>query len=119
MDLLAAKAIHIPPRATDVVSTGLSVAVPEGYELQVRSRGGLASRGIFVTNGPGTVDSDYRGEIMVILTNDTDDFFFVNYGDRIAQAVIAPVTLGEWVEVDELSSTERGEGRFSSTGISM
>lgn len=117
MDLLAAQDQSIGETATAVVRTGLAVALPEGYELQVRSRGGLASNGIFVTNGPGTVDSDYRGEIMVLLTNMSGRMFVIRRGDRIAQAVIAPVTLGEWVEVKELPPSTRGEGRFTSTGV--
>lgn len=116
MDLHAAKAMLILPDSTRAVETGLAMAIPDGYELQIRSRSGLASRGIFVTNGPGTVDSDYRGEIKVLITNTSGGDFHINRGDRIAQAALAPVTLAEMKEVEELSATERGEGGFGSTG---
>lgn len=116
MDLLAVGNQAIGPEATAVVKTGIKMVVPEGYEIQIRSRGGLASKGIFVTNGPGTVDSDYRGEIMVLLTNSSPHVFNIKRGDRIAQAVFAAVTRGLLVNVTELDQTERGEGRFSSTG---
>lgn len=116
MDLVAVSDQAIGEGATAVVRTGLAVAVPEGYELQIRSRGGLASKGIFVTNGPGTVDSDYRGEVMVLLTNLSGRIFNIKRGDRVAQAVLAEVPLIEWNEVAALPSTARGEGRFSSTG---
>lgn len=119
MDLVAVQDQAIGEGATSVVPTGLVVALQEGYELQVRSRGGLASKGIFVTNGPGTVDSDYRGEIMVLLTNMSGRIFNIKRGDRIAQAVLAPVIQAKWLEVvdGELSTTDRGDGRFSSTGL--
>jgi dUTP pyrophosphatase len=118
MDLRSAQDKVIGPQATAVVRTGLKMVVPEGYEIQIRSRGGMASKGIFVTNGPGTVDSDYRGEIMVVLTNSHyDQAFHIKRGDRIAQAVFAPVLRGELVEVQDVDETERGEGRFSSTGV--
>jgi dUTP pyrophosphatase len=99
------------------VATGFSVAIPPGYEIQVRPRSGLALKyGITVPNTPGTIDSDYRGEVKVILINHSDDNFPIQRGDRIAQLVLAPVTLARWDEVDELDATMRGEGGFGSTG---
>lgn len=119
MDLVAAHDEVIGQGRTAVIKTGIQVAVPIGYEMQVRSRGGLASKGIFVTNGPGTVDSDYRGEVMVLLTNLSGEDYSVKRGDRIAQAVFAPYVTAElemvWDEED-LGSTARGHGRFASTG---
>jgi dUTP pyrophosphatase len=101
------------------VPTGLAIAVPEGYEAQVRPRSGLALRhGIVLPNAPGTIDSDYRGEIQVIVLNTGDRSFTVRRGDRIAQLVIAPVAAAEWVEVDGLDETERGDGGFGHTGTS-
>jgi dUTP pyrophosphatase len=99
-----------------VVSTGLAVAIPEGFELQCRPRSGLATRGIGIVNAPGTIDSDYRGEIKVILINHSSRTAEFVAGDRIAQLVLAPVTRAEVVEVDELDDTERGAGGFGSTG---
>jgi dUTP pyrophosphatase len=97
--------------------TGFAVEVPQGYELQVRSRSGLAKQGLFVTNSPGTIDSDYRGEICVLLSNlDPNRSYTVNRGDRIAQLVLCEVPRLSIQEVEELSSTERGEGGFGSTG---
>jgi dUTP pyrophosphatase len=99
------------------VATGLSVAIPPGYEIQVRPRSGLALKhGISVPNTPGTIDSDYRGELKVILINHGPEPFPIHRGDRIAQLVVAPVTLAEWDEVAELDETERGAGGFGSTG---
>jgi dUTP pyrophosphatase len=119
MDLSSAEDVMVARGATKVVATGIRMVVPEGYEIQIRSRGGLASKGIFVTNGPGTVDSDYRGEIMVLLTNLGLEDFYIKRGDRVAQAVTAPVLRAEIDEVDfiDTEETERGEGRFSSTGV--
>lgn len=116
LDVCAAEDIRLWGSDTKPVKTGFAVEVPEGHELQVRSRGGLATKGIFVTNGPGTIDEDYRGEIMVILTNVGHAVKEIKRGDRIAQLVLAPVTKAHPVEVTELSDTERGEGRFGSTG---
>lgn len=99
-----------------VVSTGLFLEVPEGYECQVRPRSGLATKGVSVLNSPGTLDSDYRGELKVILYNVMDQPFKINAGERIAQLVFAPVTRVEFEVVEELSKTERGEGGFGSTG---
>jgi len=101
----------------DVVKTGLAVALPKGYELQVRPRSGLALKnGITVLNTPGTVDSDYRGELMVILLNTSKEDFVIKKGDRIAQAVIKEILRADFAVVDELDSTERGSGGFGSTG---
>lgn len=101
----------------DVVKTGLAVALPKGYELQVRPRSGLALKnGITVLNTPGTVDSDYRGELMVILLNTSKDDFVIKKGERIAQAVIKEILQADFAVVDELDSTERGMGGFGSTG---
>lgn len=100
------------------VRTGLFVEVPKGYELQVRPRSGLAKNGVTVVNTPGTVDSDYRGEIIVLLTSVVGSCQnMLTAGDRIAQAVICPVPEVEWVEVDELSESERGEKGYGSTGL--
>ncbi len=101
----------------DVVKTGLAVALPKGYELQVRPRSGLALKnGITVLNTPGTVDSDYRGELMVILLNTSKEDFVIKKGERIAQAVIKEILQADFAVVDELDSTERGTGGFGSTG---
>jgi dUTP pyrophosphatase len=101
-----------------MIPTGLSFAIPEGYEIQVRPRSGLAAKnGVTVLNTPGTIDSDYRGEVKVILINHGKDAFTVNNGDRIAQLIVAPVTQGIFEKTDELDSTERGEGGFGSTGV--
>lgn len=111
------EAIAVHPNTTERIGTGLRVAVPEGYEIQVRSRSGLAFRGITVANSPGTIDSDYRGEIGVMLHNSTDEIFYVNPGDRVAQLVLAPVVQAWWNCVSVLDETDRGEGALGSTGI--
>jgi len=117
MDVLSAEEVTLAPGARHAVATGLSVAIPPGYEIQVRPRSGLALKhGIGVPNTPGTIDSDYRGELKVILINHGAEAFPVHRGDRIAQLVLAPVTLAEWDEVAELDDTERGAGGFGSTG---
>lgn len=117
MDVLSAETVSISPGARHAVATGLSVAIPEGYEIQVRPRSGLALKhGITVPNTPGTIDSDYRGELKVILINHGDDSFAIARGDRIAQLVLAPVVQASWSEVEELDETVRGEGGFGSTG---
>lgn len=101
-----------------MIPTGLSFSIPVGYEIQVRPRSGLAAKnGVTVLNTPGTVDSDYRGEVKVILFNSGSEDFIVHNGDRIAQIVVAPVTIGNFVEVDSLDETERGSGGFGSTGV--
>ena len=100
-----------------MIPTGLSVAIPQGYEIQVRPRSGLAAKhGLTCLNTPGTIDSDYRGEIKVILVNLGQDAFTIQRGERIAQLVLAPVTRLAWQAVDSLDETERGAGGFGSTG---
>ena len=119
MDLLAAveAPVTLAPGARMVVPTGLKIAVPEGYEAQVRARSGLALKsGIIVPNGPGTIDSDYRGEVGVIVANISDAPFTVERGMRIAQLVVVPVSRAEWREVAALPDTARGAGGFGSTG---
>jgi dUTP pyrophosphatase len=99
------------------VPTGLAIAVPEGYEAQVRPRSGLALRsGVTQANAPGTIDSDYRGEVQVILINHGDEKVTIRRGDRIAQLILAPVARARWVEVESLGDTGRGDGGFGSTG---
>jgi dUTP pyrophosphatase len=101
-----------------IVKTGLFIELPIGYEAQVRPRSGLAAKkGITVLNSPGTVDADYRGEIGVILVNLSNEDFVIENGERIAQLIIAKHERAEWLEVNELSETSRGEGGFGSTGI--
>ena len=103
-----------------LVKTGLFISLPKGYEAQVRPRSGLAFKnGITVLNTPGTIDADYRGEIGVILVNLSADDFTINDGDRIAQLVIAKYETAIWKEVENLDETERGEGGFGSSGVSM
>jgi dUTP pyrophosphatase len=117
MDLLAARDVTLPPGGRALVPTGLAVAIPEGFEMQVRPRSGLALKhGVTVLNAPGTVDSDYRGEVGVVLLNTGDAPFAVARGERIAQAVFAPVTRAAWEEVVVLPETRRGTGGFGSTG---
>ncbi|MBS7790067.1 dUTP diphosphatase [Roseococcus sp. SDR] len=117
MDLLAAREMVIPPGGRALVPTGLAVAIPDGFEMQVRPRSGLALKhGVTVLNAPGTVDSDYRGEVGVILLNTGAEPFSIARGDRIAQAVFAPVTRATWEEVVVLPETQRGTGGFGSTG---
>ncbi len=119
MDLAAAidEAMTLAPGERTLVPTGLAIALPAGYEAQVRPRSGLAARdGVTVLNTPGTVDADYRGEVRVILINLGDAPFTVERGMRIAQMVIAPVTQGIFEEVDALPETARGAGGFGSTG---
>ncbi|PWH83849.1 dUTP diphosphatase [Algibacter marinivivus] len=107
----------LKPLERSIVGTGLFIELPVGIEAQVRPRSGLAAKkGITVLNAPGTIDADYRGEIGVILVNLSNEDFTINNGERIAQLVIAKHERAEWVQVDELSSTERGEGGFGSTG---
>jgi dUTP pyrophosphatase len=117
MDVVSAEDVTIAPGARHAVATGLSVAIPAGFEIQVRPRSGLALKhGISVPNAPGTVDSDYRGELKVILVNLGSEPFAIVRGDRVAQLVLAPVTRASWLQVDELEETVRGEGGFGSTG---
>ncbi|HOX08283.1 MAG TPA: dUTP diphosphatase [Planctomycetota bacterium] len=120
MDLLAAvdKPLEIAAGKRALVPTGLFIAVPPGYEAQVRARSGLTlKKGICVLNGPGTVDADYRGEVGVILANLGDEPFTVERGMRVAQLVICPVVKAEWEQVKELPSTDRGAGGFGSSGV--
>ncbi len=117
MDVLAAEDVTLAPGARHAIATGLAVAIPAGYEIQVRPRSGLAlNHGIGVPNAPGTIDADYRGELKVILINHGAAAFEVRRGDRIAQLVLAPVTRAVWLKVDELDETARGDGGFGSTG---
>ncbi|NHO31718.1 dUTP diphosphatase [Acetobacter fallax] len=119
MDLLAAVtgSLSVLPGGRAMIPTGLCIALPPGYELQVRPRSGLALKhGITLPNTPGTIDEDYRGEICVILLNTGTEVFTVERGMRVAQAVIAPVFRVLWNEVDDLDDTDRGAGGFGSTG---
>ena len=109
--------VDIPPMGRAKIPTGLKIEIPDGYEGQIRSRSGLAAEyGIAVLNSPGTIDSDYRGEIEIILINLGCQSYTVKNGDRIAQLVIAPVVQADLAEADCLSETERGSGGFGSTG---
>jgi dUTP pyrophosphatase len=120
MDLRAnlTETITLNPLERAIVKTGLFIELPIGYEAQVRPRSGLAAKkGITVLNSPGTVDADYRGEIGVILVNLSNETFVIESGERIAQLVIAKHERAEWIEVQELSETSRGEGGFGSTGV--
>ena len=119
MDLRAhlEKDIVLKPLERSIIPTGLFVALPLGYEAQVRPRSGLAAKyGLTVLNSPGTIDADYRGEIGVILVNLSDADFTVKNGERVAQLVISKHARGEWVSVQNLSDTSRGSGGFGSTG---
>ena len=116
MDLRAIENLWIQPKETIAVSTGLMISLPANLEAQIRSRSGLAQQGIVVANSPGTVDSDYRGEIKVLLHNQSEYTFDIHKGDRIAQIVISPVTRIVWNQVLELDDTERGAGGLGSTG---
>jgi len=117
MDIVSAEAVTLAPGMRHAVATGFAVAIPDGYEIQVRPRSGLALKhGITVPNTPGTIDSDYRGELKVIMINHGADDFPIARGDRIAQLVLAPVTQAAWEEVAELDDTARGAGGFGSTG---
>lgn len=117
MDVVSAEDVTLAPGGRHAVATGLAMAIPPGFEIQVRPRSGLALKhGISVPNSPGTIDSDYRGELKVILINHGAQAFEIRRGDRVAQLVLAPVTRAAWLTVDELEATERGEGAFGSTG---
>ena len=119
MDLMAfvQNPIKISPKTVELIPTGLSIAIPEDLEIQIRPRSGLAAKsGISVLNTPGTIDSDYRGELKVILFNHGSKDFIVNNNDRIAQMVLTPVIKMELEEVDQLPETIRGSGGFGSTG---
>jgi len=119
LDLMAAihEPITLEPLGRAMVPTGLQIALPAGYEAQVRPRSGLAAKhGVTVLNSPGTIDADYRGEVKVILVNLSDTPFMIGRGERIAQMVIAPVVQAKLVEVTALDATVRGTGGFGSTG---
>jgi dUTP pyrophosphatase len=116
-DLRAAASLSLAPGQFAVVPTGFAMAIPAGFEMQVRPRSGLAAKhGVTVLNTPGTIDSDYRGEVAVILINHGSSSFAINRGDRIAQGVIAAAIQVPLVEVDSLDATSRGTGGFGSTG---
>ena len=118
VDLCANEVVEVKPNTTAIIGTGLYVAIPEGYEIQIRSRSGLAAKSdVFVLNSPGTIDSDYRGELKVILRNLSLQVLDIRIGDRIAQAVLAPVVQIEWETVEELDETERGTGGLGSTKV--
>ena len=121
-DLRAAVPAHAPmtlsPGARALVPTGMAMALPAGYEAQIRPRSGLAYKhGVTCLNTPGTIDADYRGEVKVLLINHGETAFVINRGERSAQMVIAPITQPEFEVVTELSDTARGEGGFGSTGV--
>lgn len=108
----------LKPLERKLVPTGLQIALPDGYEAQVRPRSGLAyKKGVTVLNAPGTIDADYRGDIGVILINMSNEDFVVEDGERIAQLIIAKYDQADWIPVSELSETNRGEGGFGSTGV--
>ncbi len=111
------KEVVIKPNSSELIPTGLQVAIPEEFEIQIRPRSGLAAKeSIGVLNSPGTIDSDYRGELKIILFNHSDKDFIINNGDRIAQMVLVPIVKMEFEEVDSLPNTVRGQGGFGSTG---
>src|SRR5690606_3637096 len=121
MDVYAAvdDSVIIEPLQTILVPTSIAIELPIGFECQVRSRSGLSLKsGIFALNAPGTIDSDYRGEIGIILSNFSNKPFIINRGDRIAQLVVARYERIEWNEVDNLSDSERSQGGFGSSGVS-
>ena len=120
MDLRANidNSVTLRPMERRLIPTGLYIALPPGYEAQVRPRSGLALKhGVTVLNTPGTIDADYRGEVMVLLVNLSDTDFVVADGERVAQMVVARHEQGEWVEVEELDTTERGTGGYGHTGV--
>ena len=117
MDAVSAEDVTLAPGGHRMAAAGLAMAIPAGFEIQVRPRSGLALKhGISVPNAPGTIDSDYRGELKVILINHGAEPFEIRRGDRVAQLVLAPVTRASWLQVEELDETLRGEGGFGSTG---
>ncbi|MBO6504267.1 MAG: dUTP diphosphatase [Kordiimonadaceae bacterium] len=121
MDLYAAlgdgETVTLGALERAMIPTGLAMALPSGYEAQVRPRSGLAAKnGVTVLNTPGTIDADYRGEVKVILVNLSNEPFTIERGMRVAQMIIAPVTQGAWIEVESLDETARGAGGFGSTG---
>jgi len=117
MDVVAAEDLDLAPGARAAIATGFAIAIPEGYEVQVRPRSGLALKhGVTCLNTPGTIDHDYRGEVKVILANLGSETFRINRGDRIAQLVPAPIQRAAFALVDDLDDTVRGTGGFGSTG---
>lgn len=116
-DVRASEDVIVPPHTTVKVPLGVAVEIPEGFEIQCRPRSGFGAKGIIVTNSPGTIDSDYRGECMVILHNLNDEPFTIKAGDRVAQFIIGEVIRARYEWTEELSSTERGVGGFGSTGV--
>lgn len=118
-DLVACipESLFLPPKKVTKIPLGIKVQVPPGWEMQVRSRSGLASLGLIMANGIGTIDSDYRGEVTVLLYNSTDQPYVVEDGDRVGQMSLQEVHPVEWDVVAELDPTERGEGGFGSTGV--
>ncbi len=118
MDVVSAENLTLPPGGRHAVATGFAMAIPQGFEVQVRPRSGLALKhGITCLNTPGTIDSDYRGEVKVILANLGSEPFVIKRGDRIAQLVPAPVQRAQFAEVASLDETDRGAGGFGSTGV--
>lgn len=118
MDVVAAEDLELAPGGRHAVATGFALAIPEGFEIQVRPRSGLALKnGISLPNTPGTIDSDYRGELKIIMINLGAETFSIRRGDRIAQLVVAPVQIATFTEVAELDDTARGTGGFGSTGV--
>jgi dUTP pyrophosphatase len=118
MDICAAESLILRIGKRHAVATGFVFAIPDGYEMQVRPRSGLAlMHGVTCLNSPGTIDSDYRGEVRVILANLGEDDFQITKGDRIAQIVVAPVTHASMLEVEQIDETVRGTGGFGSTGV--
>jgi dUTP pyrophosphatase len=118
MDVVAAEDVTLAPGGRHAVATGFALAIPSGYEVQVRPRSGLALKhGISLPNTPGTIDSDYRGELKIIMINLGAEPFTIARGDRVAQLVVAPVQPARFIEVDTLDETSRGAGGFGSTGV--
>lgn len=120
MDIRAAleEPVILKPRERKLIPSGLKMALPKGYEAQMRPRSGLAYRhGITMLNTPGTIDADYRGELKMLAVNLGEEEFVINHGDRVAQMIIAPVIQADVHEVGDLSETERGDGGFGSTGV--
>ena len=115
---LVEEPVTVKPMERVMIPTGMAIAVPRGYEAQIRPRSGLAwKQGLTVLNSPGTIDSDYRGEVRILLINLGKQDVVISKGDRIAQMIIAPYVRGEFVRTDTLDDTERGEGGFGSTGV--
>lgn len=120
MDLMAdlESSLVLDPGKRALIPTGIAIELPDGFEAQVRPRSGLAiKKGITLVNSPGTIDADYRGEILVAMINLGEEPAVISRGDRIAQMIVSPVTRVMWTEVDALSDTERKEGGFGSTGL--